>query len=274
VADALNRAYPGDPRIRYLEEAVPGVSHARNRGLAAARGAIVAFVDDDVIVDVDWLAGVALAFADHPEAACVTGQILPLELESPAQLWIEQYGGFSKGFERVVFDQRRERVDPLYPYTVGKCGSGANAAFRSDVARSLGGFDVVLGGAGGLSSGEDLDLFLRLMLAGHTLIYEPSALVWHRHRASLSELRHQLFQYGKGLSAVMTKQLVGGPRRTELMRRLPIGFGYLLSPRSGKNSRRQADYPRHLAALELLGMAAGPLAYLKSRYRSGALTAQ
>jgi GT2 family glycosyltransferase len=269
VAAVLRAVYAGDPRVIYREESKRGVSHARNRGLAAVKGKLVAFVDDDVLVDPEWLAHLTLAFEEHPEAACVTGQIVPLELESPAQLWVEQYGGFSKGFDRVVFDQRRRAVDPLFPYSCGKFGSGANAAFRSEAIRALRGFDVVLGGSFGVSTGEDIDLFLRVLLSGHTLVYEPAAMVWHRHRASLPELRHQLFQYGRGLAAVITKQLVAGTRRGDLLRRIPAGLRYLLSPSSGKNVHRQRDYPRTLALLELLGMVTGPLAYLMSRRRSG-----
>jgi GT2 family glycosyltransferase len=272
VAAELAARHGGDSRVRYVEEPRPGVSWARNRGLAEVRSEIVAFVDDDVIVDRDWLACIALAFTENPDAACVTGLILPVELEWPAQLWIEQYGGFSKGFERIVFDEGRKEVDPLYPYSCGRFGSGANAALRADVARELGGFDIALGGGAGVNTGEDIDLFLRLMLSGHTLVYEPAALVWHRNRRSLGELRHQLFHYGRGLAAVMTKQLLGGPQRGEMVRRIPAGLSYLLSPGSHKNQHRGRDYPRHLAALELLGMVTGPPAYVRSRRRSGALT--
>ena len=272
VAAELAARHGGDPRVRYVEEPRAGVSWARNRGLAAVHGEIVAFVDDDVIVDEDWLAGICLAFAENPGAACVTGLILPVELEWPAQLWVEQYGGFSKGFERIVFNDRRRDVDPLYPYSCGRFGSGANAALRTAVARELGGFDVALGGGAGVNTGEDIDLFLRLMLSGHTLVYEPTALVWHRNRRSLGELRHQLFHYGRGLAAVMTKQLLDGPQRGEMVRRIPAGMSYLLSPGSHKNQHRRRDYPRHLAALELLGMVTGPPAYVMSRRRAGALT--
>jgi GT2 family glycosyltransferase len=272
VAAELAVRHGGDARVRCVEEPRPGVSWARNRGLAEVQSTIVAFVDDDVIVDEDWLAGVGRAFIENPDAACVTGLILPVELEWPAQLWIEQYGGFSKGFERIVFNERRKEVDRLYPYSCGRFGSGANVALRTAVARELGGFDVALGGGGGVRTGEDIDLFLRLMLGGHTLVYEPTALVWHRNRRSLNELRHQLFHYGRGLAAVMTKQLLGGRQRGEMVRRVPAGLSYLLSPGSRKNQHRHRDYPRHLVALELLGMVTGPPAYLMSRRRSGALT--
>ena len=273
TAAALEAAFPGEARIRYLEEPKPGTSRARNRGLANARGAIVAFVDDDVLVDRHWLAHLALAFVEQPLASCVTGLILPLELETPAQLWLEQYGGFAKGYRRVVFDHTRRTVDPLFPYTAGRFGSGANMALRTRVARDIGGFDVALGGGTSASGGEDLDVFLRLMLRGHTLVYEPSALLWHRHHTSVPELRYQLLHYGRGLGALLAKQLAGTQRR-DFLGRVPVGLRYLLDPASPKNARRQNDYPRQLALLELVGLLTGPSAYFVSRRASRALTAR
>jgi O-antigen biosynthesis protein len=268
TAEALAAVYPGDERLRYIEEPRPGTSRARNRGLDAARGDVVAFVDDDVLVDRHWLAHLALAFAANPEASCVTGLILPVELKTPAQLWLEQFGGFSKGFSPLVFDRTRRLIDPLFPYTAGRFGSGANMALRTDVAREIGGFDIALGGGTPTTGGEDIDVFVRLMQYDRTLVYEPSAILWHRHPASVPELRNQLLHYGRGVGAVLTKQLVVGPRRGDFLSRIPAGVRYLFDPGSAKNARRQADYPRQLAVLELLGMVTGPAAYLSSRSRT------
>ncbi|MFC7762183.1 glycosyltransferase [Catellatospora bangladeshensis] len=93
-----------DARVRYAAEPRAGVTHARNRGLAEARGEIVAYVDDDVTVDPGWLRALAGGFADAGVAA-VTGDVLASELETPAQVWIEQYGGFGKGCRRRRFDR-------------------------------------------------------------------------------------------------------------------------------------------------------------------------
>src|SRR4051812_35698811 len=131
--------------IRYVREDRPGLAVAHNRGLAHASGEIVAFLDDDVVADPRWLAQIAKAFASEPGVACVTGLILAAELESPAQLWIEGYWGFNKGFERRVFDARRPAGPPLYPFTPGGFRSGAQMALPAAAPRAPPGGDPAPG---------------------------------------------------------------------------------------------------------------------------------
>lgn len=266
VADALARAFPSDARVRVVTERRRGLSSARNRGLDEARGDVVAFTDDDVVVDRHWLAHLAQAFV-VTGADCVTGLILPFEMETPAQRWLEEYGGFAKGFRREVFGADRDD-DPLYPYAAGRFGSGANTALRAPVARRLGGFDAHLGAGTPSAGGEDLDLYIRLLRAGHALTYEPAAIVWHRHHADVTRLRKQLLGYGTGLSAALTKQLVSQPDRGDILRRVPRGASYLLRGDSAKNERKSAGYPTSLTALEWAGFALGPARYLWTRARA------
>jgi O-antigen biosynthesis protein len=254
--------------VRYVCEKVPGLARARNRGVAAATGDVVAFTDDDVSVDRRWLSELTGAFSAGADIACATGLSLPAELETPAQVWFEEFGGFAKGFERQVFDADSHRaVEPLYPYRVGWFGSGLNMAFDAAALRRLGGFDEHLGAGTRVHGGEDLDAFLRVILAGRRLVYEPRALVWHYHRRDEIALRRQLRGSGVGLSAVLTKLVLDRATRGDVLAKAVRGFRYLLSPSSPKNARKTADFPKRLTAAELLGVASGPFVYAYSRWR-------
>lgn len=272
VAAALAARFGEDDRVHCLAEARRGLGWARNAGLAAARGEVVAFTDDDVTVDPGWVAAIARAFAAEPDAACVTGLILPGDVETDAQLRVEQYAGWGKGFERRVF-RADEPTGPLFPYAAGEFGSGANIAVRAGVARASGGFDPALG-AGTIACGsEDLDLFVRTLLDGHHLVYEPAAMVFHAAPDTPGALRSEVFRYGVSLAAVITKLAAEGHLR-EILRRLPAAARFLRDPSSRKNAGKPRDYPWRLELVELAGMAAGPVAYAISRRRTRRLEAR
>jgi GT2 family glycosyltransferase len=261
--EAVTGRYGADPRVRYLAELRVGLSAARNAGLAHARGALVAFTDDDVTIDRHWLASLAQVFLDDPDTSCVTGLILPLELDTSAQLWFEQFGGFAKGFQRRSFDLGPGHPrDALFPYAAGRFGSGANTAFRTGVLRALGGFAVELGAGTPARGGEDLDAYLNVLRAGHRLVYQPRALVWHPHQLDLRGLSRQVHRYGIGLSAALSKRLAGGrDERRAILRRLPAGLAYAVHPGSAKNRSKGPGYPARLTFLELAGMLRGPITY-------------
>ncbi|MCW3038212.1 MAG: glycosyl transferase family 2 [Solirubrobacterales bacterium] len=263
VRAALAQAFGDDPRVRYVEETRQGLSWARNAGLAAARGELIAFTDDDVLVSRGWAGWLRAAFDAEPAAACVTGLIMPAELETPSQVLLEQYAGFGKGFTRRVF-RADEPTSPLFPYAAGEFGSGANTAMRVPAARALGGFDTALGAGTVACGAEDLDLFVRVLLAGHAIVYEPAAMLWHRHPDTAPRLRSEVFRYGLGLSAVLTKFVLTGHARAIAGRAL-AGLRFLRDPDSRKNERKTAEYPRGLDRWEYAGMLVGPFAYLRSR---------
>lgn len=267
TAEALDRAFADEPRVRHLAEPVAGASLARNTGLRAARSDLVAFLDDDVVADRAWLASVHEAWGATPEVGAVTGLILPTELETHGQQLVQAYGGFDKGFTRRVFDLGEHQLaHPLYPYLVGAYGSGANAVFDRAAITALGGFDTRLGPGTPTKAGEDLDVLLRTVLAGRAIVYEPAALVRHHHRPDDAGLRAMAYDYGIGLSALFVKHLVTDPRSLlAIGRRLPAGLRLLLAPDSTRNAnRRDAHYPPELTLRELLGIAAGPLAFARS----------
>ncbi|WP_220456281.1 glycosyltransferase, partial [Curtobacterium sp. ME26] len=198
---------PGtDPRVRYVLEPVPGLSSARNAGVRAARGEVVAFTDDDVVVDPGWLRALASGFARGEDVVCVSGLVASGELRTPAQRWFDERVTWSRNLTPRVFRLSAPPADrPLFPFSVGDYGTGANFAVRRDAVLALGGFDEALGVGTVTGGGEDIDMFARVVLDGSALVVEPSALVWHRHRADLAALRTQAVGYGTGLGAWLTK---------------------------------------------------------------------
>lgn len=259
-----------DAPVSLVREDRPGLATAHNRGIREAAGEIVAFTDDDVVVDPYWLSSMVDAFESDSTVSCVTGMILPLELETRAQWWLEGYAGFSKGFtpKRYNLDAQRPE-DRLFPYTAGRLGSGANMAFRKDALLEIGGFDPALGTGSGSYGGDDLAAFFEIVSNGGTLAYQPGAIVHHQHPATEAQLERQVFGYGAGLTAYLTHAVVTRPSRVfTLLGKVPYAVWYALSSRSDRNSRRPADFPRSLRLRELAGMAIGPAAYLATRVRN------
>jgi hypothetical protein len=193
--------------------------------------------------------------------------ILPHELETPAQEWLERYAGYSKGATPEIFDAARRRTDHLFPYAAGTFGSGANMAFRTEVLRAIRGFDPALGAGTTAKGGDDLAAFFDVIAAGHAVAYEPAAIVLHEHHRTFEALRRQTFGYGAGLTAYLTKTVLDRPARAfDMLGRAPRGLWHALSPRSAKNERLPADTPATLVRRERLGMVVGPVLYLRSRF--------
>jgi GT2 family glycosyltransferase len=271
AAEVVRQMRTEIPRLRYVREDRLGLAWARNCGLRLAEGEIVAFTDDDVELDPHWLSELVRGFSAGPRVACVTGLILPRELETPAQNLLEQFGGYSKGFAARLFDSSGHRppADPLFPYAAGRLGSGGNMAFRRALLCEMGGFDPALGAGTPACSGEELIVFVSLINSGYQIAYEPGALIYHSHHRDYCNLSKVIYGYAVGVTAYLTKYVVEDPAGVlQIARRLPAGLRYHLDPRSHKNRNRQAGYPGELARLELKGMLYGPLAYLRSRRAS------
>ncbi|OAA24203.1 putative glycosyltransferase [Frankia sp. EI5c] len=273
---AFEQVVGTDPRFRYVREETPGLSHARNRGLAAATGTVVAYTDDDVAVDPCWVTGLVRGLDRRADVACVTGLVPAAALDSAAERYFDARVGWGTSCQPRVYDAT-SGPSALHPFAAGLYGTGANFAVRTAVLRELGGFDPALGAGTPTRGGEDLDLFLRVLLAGHALAYEPSALAWHGHRADVDALRRQLFGYGTGLSAYLTKHLTDPRSRRRMIRQVPAAARHLsaLTIRGhGTAGERREDQPERvpslglaLAAREWIGLLAGPVIYARSLRR-------
>ncbi len=263
---AGNRDWPF--ALRYVHCSQPGLARAHNAALPWIAGDVVAFTDDDVIVDPHWISALAADF-EEPTVDCVTGLILPAEIDTPAQLRIEEAGGFSRGFDRRVLSLAAPPADPLFPFTTGRLGSGANMAFRASWLSRTGGFDPAIGAGTLARGGDDLLAFFRVLQANRTLVYEPSAIVRHRHHRDADRLRQQAFGYGVGLGSYLTAA-AWGDRATlhSMARRCVPAVRHLVAHDSAKNVGRPADYPRDLVWRERIGVLTGPFAYARSRRAS------
>ncbi|SDO73772.1 Glycosyl transferase family 2 [Nakamurella panacisegetis] len=278
-----------DPRVRVIDEPRRGASNARNAGLRASRSAITLFTDDDTLPDRHWVSEMIKVFEEDPQELIggVTGLVTPGSLHTWHQTLFEEFGSFDKGYGRAIWTLASV-VPPeiaavgalgskgvLFPYG-GDVGSGNNMGFRTARLRAIGGFDPDLGPGTVTRGGEDLDVYAAMINAGDIMVYAPTALVRHFHRADADSLNRQLYDYGAGMAVVVTKHLLRSPREAaRIIRNLPKAVHVLFSANSYKNARKTSDYPRSLTITELKGYAVGPILYIRavarkrSAYRRG-----
>lgn len=234
---------------RYVRELRPGLDVARNRGVRESGGTLVVFCDDDVVVEPSWLRRLKAAFLD-PTVAAVTGLVLPAALETEAQYVFETYWGFNRGFLLRTFGPEYFARHRSSGVPVWEIGAGASMAFRRDVLAQVGEFDERLdAGAAGCSG--DSEMWYRILAAGHTCLYEPTAVAYHQHRREMPQLERQIFNYMRGHAAALLIQFErhghwGNLRR--LLLALPLYYaGRLARHAVGIDRRRTQTLTREIA---------------------------
>ena len=256
VRGVVERARCDGLTVRLIEVHRNGLSAARNAGARSASFGLIGFLDDDVIVDPNWAGQMASALSG--EVDVVSGLILPSELDTEAQVLLERHGSYSKGFTPRTFTLNARSRSTWQP---GQYGSGANLGMTRAAFDRLGGFARHLGVGTPARGGEDLDLFFRAEEAGLTVRYDPTALVWHPHRRTISSLRRQAFDYGIGLSATMTNWVAVRPSTLLLLVGALVPRAREARRRSGADDHR---YPKHLIVIESVGTALGPFELVRS----------
>ncbi len=235
----------------------PGLSRARNAGAAAAAQPLVAFLDDDCRVDPGWLSGICAGFTSDAVHA-VTGQLLPAELETAAQiLFLRAFHMDRRGFVTRSFHaaSRPSRHWPLDPW---RMGSGGNLAVRREIFLAGGGFRTDLGLGTPSRGGEDLFFLWDTIRGGGQVVYRPDAMAWHRHHRSLDELGRVMFGYGAGHTAFLqAARLAGAPRGRVALYTLSWLASRML--RLAGSVTRRGPLPAAMVLRELAGGAAGPV---------------
>jgi len=169
--EIVQRLAAADDRVRYLFEPRQGLSYARNAGLLVAQAPVVAFTDDDVRAQPDWVAAILRAFAEHPDADAVGGRVLPLWPAVPPP-WLTR----DHWAPLALVDHG----DALVPVTTDNpiCLVGANLAVRRRVFDAIGAFATDLQRVkDGIGSLEDHEFLLRLVRSGRTGVYDPRIMV-------------------------------------------------------------------------------------------------
>ncbi len=255
------------PDVRYVAEPRAGSSYARNTAIAHSLGAVIVMVDDDVVVPSDWLEKLLAPLA-RPEVMAVTGNLLPFELETPAQ-WIfeDLKGGLSQGWEPIEADRAWldsfEQSPPTW-----NLGVSANAAFRASLFAdpAIGLMDEVLGAGTPCCGGEENHLVYKILRAGHTLIYAPQAYAWHRHRDTLPALCKQWHGYMRSATAyhlILWRQEHDRRAYHQLFAVLPQGLWDYVGERI--KGKHQVPWP--VVRSEVTGYVAGFWGYYQSCQR-------
>ena len=214
--------YPG-LNLRLVTEDGPGVSYARNRGIAETSAPLLVFIDDDERINPGFLRAYADFFDAHPDAVVAGGRIIA-EYVTGRPAWLSKY-------TEMPIANPMDFGDAVRPCPAGRVPGGGNMAFRRSAALRYGGFDPSLGRVGRmLIGGEENDFFERLMRGGETCWYVPGAVMWHIiPPEKLTESYFRRLCYNVGVSQRLRAGMYRRYPKTLLFESLKWGATLLLS---------------------------------------------
>ncbi|MGH9689645.1 MAG: glycosyltransferase [Candidatus Acidiferrales bacterium] len=182
-------------RLQIIHEPVPGAGRARNTGLHAARGSLIACLDDDIIPRQDWLRVIQNEFGADPDLAAISGRV---ELLNPADL-------------PMTIRRQTDRIPFTSPGDAFVLFVGCNEVVRREVYTAIGFYDPDFGPGSRWRSSDDSDFIYRAWKAGDKLIYVPSLFVYHDHGRRTSEAGLKLRRdYAVGRGGFYAKHILLG----------------------------------------------------------------
>lgn len=203
--DIVNHAMPNFPELRYEFEDKQGLSHARNLGIEYARGEILLFTDDDVCPEPDWAQQI-LDGMNEFQCDAMGGYIAPVWEAAPPHWLTDRFHGFLavRMDERAAFQITSAADAPF----------GANMAFKKMLFDKVGIFDTTRGRKGKvLASGEDGELFQRILQENFKVMYLPNARVHHKVEAFRVEKAYfRKWRYQTSRNIAQSKNMPGDRR--------------------------------------------------------------
>ena len=196
VVELFQQDFP-DLDIQYYFEATQGKSYALNAGIRAASHEVLAFTDDDVVIDPCWLRSISEAFNALPTRV-LAGRVRPLWMSSkPA--WMNELE--SRLYTAIVEFDMGEK-----PLKLDEPGIGANMAVHSDVFDEFGAFRTDIGPTSGeLMRCEDTEIFQRLISSGEPVYYSPEMIIDHpveEFRMTREYFLKYYFAYGRSRTRI------------------------------------------------------------------------
>ena len=184
--------------IQYVFEGRKGLSNARNRGISQAQQQLIAFIDDDCLVDQDWIASILTEFVQDPSLSILGGRV---DLANPND-WPVSIRRFSDKVEVSSIEQ-------LFTLMIG-----CNMAFTRRVFDRIGLFDPSLGKGTRVGSAEDIDLLYLALKSRLKIAFSPNVLVYHAHdRSSPAVIQSVEAEYVRGRGAFYCKHILRGDKQ-------------------------------------------------------------
>lgn len=191
--------------VRLLHEPRRGVSIARNHAVHYAKGDILVFVDDDILIDPDWLDKLLVGFEDSA-VACVTGRVIPA---GPLYISTERRVRYYSS-KRALSNWTLDNTNPnWYQQLLGEpVGFGCNMAFRKDFLLNYSPFPVDLGAGSLIGSGDEFYMYIQVLKHGFRIRHTPDAAVTHFFDEDVGKQKARSAQLHTGNVAFALKLLL------------------------------------------------------------------